>query len=105
MWNELETLVRAHINNSEKHQRVLECLMACRSKPPEEEERKKRGRKREDKEDKSEKAVKDYEQEKSWQDSERWLVDTDIAPWCLLAHRTFNPHLLVYLMCVYLIYN
>ncbi|XP_005379701.1 PREDICTED: protein asunder homolog [Chinchilla lanigera] len=71
MWNELETLVRAHINNSEKHQRVLECLMACRSKPPEEEERKKRGRKREDKEDKSEKAVKDYEQEKSWQDSER----------------------------------
>nr|XP_021584474.2 integrator complex subunit 13 [Ictidomys tridecemlineatus] len=71
MWNELETLVRAHINNSEKHQRVLECLMACRSKPPEEEERKKRGRKREDKEDKSEKAVKDYEQEKPWQDSER----------------------------------
>ncbi|XP_052496692.1 integrator complex subunit 13 isoform X2 [Budorcas taxicolor] len=71
MWNELETLVRAHINNSEKHQRVLECLMACRSKPPEEEERKKRGRKREDREDKSEKAVKDYEQEKSWQDSER----------------------------------
>ncbi|XP_004634721.1 integrator complex subunit 13 [Octodon degus] len=71
MWNELETLVRAHINNSEKHQRVLECLMACRSKPPEEEERKKRGRKREDKEDKSEKSVKDYEQEKSWQDSER----------------------------------
>uniref|UniRef100_A0A8C4PJC7 Integrator complex subunit 13 n=1 Tax=Equus asinus TaxID=9793 RepID=A0A8C4PJC7_EQUAS len=71
MWNELETLVRAHINNSEKHQRVLECLMACRSKPPEEEERKKRGRKREDKEDKSEKTVKDYEQEKSWQDSER----------------------------------
>ncbi|XP_008257721.2 integrator complex subunit 13 isoform X3 [Oryctolagus cuniculus] len=71
MWNELETLVRAHISNSEKHQRVLECLMACRSKPPEEEERKKRGRKREDKEDKSEKAVKDYEQEKPWQDSER----------------------------------
>lgn len=33
MWNELETLVRAHISNSEKHQRVLECLMACRSKP------------------------------------------------------------------------
>lgn len=71
MWNELETLVRAHIGNSEKHHRVLECLMACRSKPPEEEERKKRGRKREDKEDKSEKAVKDYEQEKPWQDSER----------------------------------
>ncbi|XP_054974015.1 integrator complex subunit 13 isoform X2 [Sorex araneus] len=71
MWNELETLVRAHTSNSEKHQRVLECLMACRSKPPEEEERKKRGRKREDKEDKSEKAMKDYEQEKPWQDSER----------------------------------
>ncbi|XP_072327956.1 integrator complex subunit 13 isoform X2 [Scyliorhinus torazame] len=71
MWNELETLVRAHLNNSEKHQRVLECLLACRSKPPEEEERKKSRRKREDKEDKSEKVVKDYEPEKSWQDSER----------------------------------
>ncbi|XP_048355424.1 integrator complex subunit 13 isoform X2 [Sphaerodactylus townsendi] len=71
MWNELETLVRAHIVNSDKHQRVLECLLACRSKPPEEEERKKRGRKREEKEDKSEKAGKDYEQEKSWQESER----------------------------------
>ncbi|XP_008109684.1 integrator complex subunit 13 isoform X1 [Anolis carolinensis] len=71
MWNELETLVRAHIANSDKHQRVLECLLACRSKPPEEEERKKRGRKREEKEDKSEKAGKDYESEKSWQESER----------------------------------
>ncbi|NXW33561.1 INT13 protein, partial [Phaetusa simplex] len=71
MWNELETLVRAHISNSDKHQRVLECLMACRSKPPEEEERKKRGRKREDKEDKSEKLGKDYESDKPWQESER----------------------------------
>ncbi|XP_060114106.1 integrator complex subunit 13 isoform X1 [Heteronotia binoei] len=71
MWNELETLVRAHVVNSDKHQRVLECLLACRSKPPEEEERKKRGRKREEKEDKSEKAGKDYEPEKSWQESER----------------------------------
>ncbi|KAJ7424024.1 protein asunder isoform X4 [Willisornis vidua] len=71
MWNELETLVRAHINNSDKHQRVLECLLACRSKPPEEEERKKRGRKREDKEDKSEKLGKDYESDKPWQESER----------------------------------
>lgn len=71
MWNELETLVRAHINNSDKHQRVLECLVACRSKPPEEEERKKRGRKREEKEDKSEKSGKDYEQDKPWQESER----------------------------------
>ncbi|XP_078250380.1 integrator complex subunit 13 isoform X5 [Pogona vitticeps] len=71
MWNELETLVRAHIANSDKHQRVLECLLACRSKPPEEEERKKRGRKREDKEDKVEKTGRDYESEKSWQESER----------------------------------
>ncbi|XP_072922147.1 integrator complex subunit 13 isoform X2 [Hemitrygon akajei] len=71
MWNELETLVRAHLNNSEKHQRVLECLLACRSKPPEEEERKKTRRKREDKEDKSEKSAKEYESDKSWQDSER----------------------------------
>ncbi|XP_072097107.1 integrator complex subunit 13 isoform X4 [Mobula birostris] len=71
MWNELETLVRAHLNNSEKHQRVLECLLACRSKPPEEEERKKSRRKREDKEDKSEKSAKEYESDKSWQDSER----------------------------------
>ncbi|XP_062928375.1 integrator complex subunit 13 isoform X1 [Mobula hypostoma] len=71
MWNELETLVRAHLSNSEKHQRVLECLLACRSKPPEEEERKKSRRKREDKEDKSEKSAKEYESDKSWQDSER----------------------------------
>uniref|UniRef100_A0A8C8SXM6 Integrator complex subunit 13 n=1 Tax=Pelusios castaneus TaxID=367368 RepID=A0A8C8SXM6_9SAUR len=71
MWNELETLVRAHIYNSDKHQRVLECLLACRSKPPEEEERKKRGRKREEKEDKTEKSGKDYELEKPWQESER----------------------------------
>lgn len=78
MWNELETLVRAHIANSDKHQRVLECLLACRSKPPEEEERKKRGRKREEKEDKSEKAGKDYEPEKSWQESERYIFHRDI---------------------------
>ncbi|XP_075066557.1 integrator complex subunit 13 isoform X1 [Mixophyes fleayi] len=71
MWNELETLVRAHIGSSDKHQRVMECLMACRSKPPEEEERKKRGRKREDKEDKSDKAAKDYEHDKKWAESER----------------------------------
>lgn len=74
MWNELETLVRAHVSNSEKHQRVLECLMACRSKPPEEEERKKRGRKREDREDKSEQAVKEHGPEKPRPDSDRWLV-------------------------------
>lgn len=78
MWNELETLVRAHINNSDKHQRVLECLMACRSKPPEEEERKKRGRKREDKEDKSEKLGKDYESDKPWQESERYIFYSEI---------------------------
>ncbi|XP_030070738.1 integrator complex subunit 13 isoform X1 [Microcaecilia unicolor] len=77
MWNELETLVRAHTSNSEKHQRVLECLLACRSKPPEEEERKKRGRKREEKEDKSEKGSKDYELEKPWQESERLKGTTD----------------------------
>ncbi|XP_069484181.1 integrator complex subunit 13 isoform X3 [Ambystoma mexicanum] len=77
MWNELETLVRAHINNSERHQRVLECVLACRSKPPEEEERKKRGRKREDKEDKTEKVVKDLEPEKLWQESERLKVSLE----------------------------
>uniref|UniRef100_A0A9J8BIJ9 Integrator complex subunit 13 n=1 Tax=Cyprinus carpio carpio TaxID=630221 RepID=A0A9J8BIJ9_CYPCA len=71
MWNELETLVKAHVGTSERHQRVLECISACRSKPPEEEERKKRGRKREDKEDKTEKNGKDTE-EKGWTtDSER----------------------------------
>ncbi|MBN3301880.1 integrator complex subunit 13 isoform X2 [Amia ocellicauda] len=71
MWNELETLVRTHVGSTDRHQRVLECIVACRSKPPEEEERKKRGRKREDKEDKSEKNGKDLEAEKSWQESER----------------------------------
>uniref|UniRef100_A0A673MC38 Protein asunder homolog n=1 Tax=Sinocyclocheilus rhinocerous TaxID=307959 RepID=A0A673MC38_9TELE len=71
MWNELETLVKAHVGTSERHQRVLDCISACRSKPPEEEERKKRGRKREDKEDKTEKNGKDTE-EKGWTtDSER----------------------------------
>ncbi|NP_001086192.1 integrator complex subunit 13 [Xenopus laevis] len=71
MWNELETLVRAHVSGSERHQRVMECLMACRSKPPEEEERKKRGRKREDKEEKGEKLNKDHEHDKKGQESER----------------------------------
>uniref|UniRef100_A0A8B9GXK4 Integrator complex subunit 13 n=1 Tax=Astyanax mexicanus TaxID=7994 RepID=A0A8B9GXK4_ASTMX len=71
MWNELETLVKTHVGTSERHQQVLECISACRSKPPEEEERKKRGRKREDKEDKTEKNGKESE-EKTWtQDSER----------------------------------
>lgn len=73
MWNELESLVRAHINASDRHQRVMECLMACRSKPPEEEERKKRGRKREDKEDKPA-ATKDFEHEKKWTESERYVA-------------------------------
>ncbi|CAH2278446.1 integrator complex subunit 13 isoform X1 [Pelobates cultripes] len=71
MWNELEMLVRAHVSASDKHQRVLDCLLACRSKPPEEEERKKRGRKREDKEDKSEKVTKDHDHDKKSQESER----------------------------------
>uniref|UniRef100_W5NDW4 Integrator complex subunit 13 n=2 Tax=Lepisosteus oculatus TaxID=7918 RepID=W5NDW4_LEPOC len=71
MWNEVETLVRAHIGSTDRHQRVLDCILACRSKPPEEEERKKRGRKREDKEDKAEKNGKDAEAEKTWQESER----------------------------------
>lgn len=72
MWNELETLVKAHVETSERHQQVLECITACRSKPPEEEERKKRGRKREDKEDKMEKNGKDSE-EKGWTpDTERF---------------------------------
>ncbi|XP_018621459.1 integrator complex subunit 13 isoform X2 [Scleropages formosus] len=71
MWNELETLVRTHMGSSERHQRVLDCVLACRSKPPEEEDRKKRGRKREDREDKGEKNGKDSESERSWQESER----------------------------------
>lgn len=71
MWNELETLVKAHVETSERHQQVLECISACRSKPPEEEERKKRGKKREDKEDKTEKNGKETE-DKGWtQDNER----------------------------------
>lgn len=71
MWNELETLVKAHVGTSERHQQVLECITACRSKPPEEEERKKRGRKREDKEDKTDKNGKELE-DKGWaQDLER----------------------------------
>ncbi|XP_064175688.1 integrator complex subunit 13 [Anguilla rostrata] len=68
MWNELEALVRTHVGGSERHARVLECVSACRSRPPEEEERKKRGRKREDKEEKQERNGKEPEPEKSWQE-------------------------------------
>lgn len=71
MWNELETLVKTHAGSTDRHQRVLDCIVACRSKPPEEEERKKRGRKREDREDRSEKNGSKDAEEKSWQDSER----------------------------------
>ena len=73
MWNELETLVKTHAAASERHHRVLECIVACRSKPPEEDERKKRGRKREDKEDRAEKngSSKDTGDDKSWQDVDR----------------------------------
>ncbi|XP_034718823.1 integrator complex subunit 13 isoform X2 [Etheostoma cragini] len=71
MWNELETLVKTHAGATDRHQRVLDCIIACRSKPPEEEERKKRGRKREEKEDKTEKNGSKDTDDKSWQESER----------------------------------
>ncbi|KAF0029688.1 hypothetical protein F2P81_018793 [Scophthalmus maximus] len=71
MWNELETLVKTHAGATDKHQRVLDCIVACRSKPPEEEERKKRGRKREDREDRTEKNGSKESEDKSWQESER----------------------------------
>lgn len=71
MWNELETLVKTHVRGSERHQQVLDCISACRSKPPEEEDRKKRGRKREDKEDRLEKNGNKDTEDKTWQESER----------------------------------
>lgn len=71
MWNELETLVKTHAGATDRHQRVLDCIIACRSKPPEEEDRKKRGRKREDREDRTEKNGSKDTDDKSWQDSER----------------------------------
>ncbi|KAM8884251.1 integrator complex subunit 13 isoform 2-T2 [Synchiropus picturatus] len=71
MWNELETLVKTHSGSTERHQRVLDCIAACRSKPPEEEERKKRGRKREEREERAEKNGNKDMEEKSWKDSER----------------------------------
>lgn len=71
MWNELETLVKTHAGATDRHQRVLDCIIACRSKPPEEEERKKRGRKREEREDRTEKNGSKDTDDKSWQDSER----------------------------------
>lgn len=92
MWNELETLVKTHVGTSERHQRVLDCISACRSKPPEEEERKKRGRKREDKEDKTEKNGKDTE-EKGWTtDSERLVLINKILAFTL---SSVKPQLLV----------
>uniref|UniRef100_A0A8C2ZRJ5 Integrator complex subunit 13 n=1 Tax=Cyclopterus lumpus TaxID=8103 RepID=A0A8C2ZRJ5_CYCLU len=79
MWNELETLVKTHAGATDRHQRVLDCIIACRSKPPEEEERKKRGRKREDREDRTEKNGSKDTDDKSWQESERLkgLVDKE----------------------------
>lgn len=71
MWNELETLVKTHAGATDRHQRVLDCIVACRSKPPEEEERKKRGRKREEREDRTEKNGSKEAEDKSWQESER----------------------------------
>ncbi|XP_023273779.1 integrator complex subunit 13 isoform X2 [Seriola lalandi dorsalis] len=71
MWNELETLVKTHAGATDRHQRVLDCIIACRSKPPEEEDRKKRGRKREEREDRTEKNGSKDTDDKSWQDSER----------------------------------
>ncbi|KAF7655306.1 hypothetical protein LDENG_00058210 [Lucifuga dentata] len=71
MWNELETLVKTHAGATDRHQRVLDCIIACRSKPPEEEERKKRGRKREEREDRMEKNGGRDTDDKSWQDTER----------------------------------
>uniref|UniRef100_A0AAX7SDJ4 Integrator complex subunit 13 n=1 Tax=Astatotilapia calliptera TaxID=8154 RepID=A0AAX7SDJ4_ASTCA len=79
MWNELETLVKTHAGATDRHQRVLDCIIACRSKPPEEEDRKKRGRKREEREDRTEKNGSKETDDKSWQDSERLkgLMDKD----------------------------
>lgn len=74
MWNELETLVKTHAGDTDRHQRVLDCIIACRSKPPEEEDRKKRGRKREDREDRTEKNGSKDTEDKSWQDSERSVM-------------------------------
>ncbi|XP_047245044.1 integrator complex subunit 13 [Girardinichthys multiradiatus] len=71
MWNELETLVKTHAGATDRHQRVLDCIVACRSKPPEEEERKKRGRKREEREDRTEKNSSKETEDKNWQESER----------------------------------
>ncbi|KAM3587280.1 uncharacterized protein V6R79_000845 [Siganus canaliculatus] len=69
MWNELETLVKTHAGDTDRHQRVLDCIIACRSKPPEEEERKKRGRKREEREEREDKTEKNGSkdaEDKSW---------------------------------------
>ncbi|XP_028306876.1 integrator complex subunit 13 isoform X1 [Gouania willdenowi] len=77
MWNELETFVKTLAVATDRHQRVLDCIIACRSKPPEEEERKKRGRKREDREDRTEKNGNKEVEDKSWQDSERLKVLLD----------------------------
>lgn len=97
MWNELETLVKAHVNASERHQRVLECISACRSKPAEEEDRKKRGRKREDKEDKADKNGK--EDDKSWQDSERCVFHQGLMVFIFCADRVVGHYLLMFPLC------
>ena len=89
MWNELETLVKTHAGATDRHQRVLDCIIACRSKPPEEEERKKRGRKREEREDRSEKNGSKETEDKSWQESER-----SVRPVCSSFHTFMHSFLL-----------
>lgn len=89
MWNELETLVKTHAGGTDRHQRVLDCIVACRSKPAEDEDRKKRGRKREDREDRTDKSSSKDAEDKSWQDSERFgltlcrILDSfTVHRWC-----------------------
>lgn len=76
----------------------MECLLACRSKPPEEEERKKRGRKREDKEDKP--AGKDYEHDKKWTESEKYVKKSHITA-CRLE-RFIRCHPRMCFLCQFL---
>lgn len=99
MWNELETLVKTHAGGTDRHQRVLDCIVACRSKPTEDEDRKKRGRKREDREDRTDKSSNKDTEDKSWQESERFglILSRLLDPrrgdsftvgaklWCLLS--------------------
>ncbi|XP_064633447.1 integrator complex subunit 13-like [Lineus longissimus] len=72
MWSEMETLVRAHVDASPNHERVLECLLLCRKQDGEVKGHKK-GQEVKVKEEKME----TNEAEPAWKDLDKYQKMTD----------------------------